>query len=68
MPTARIREREASLRAVITRADGSREDWGVIAYSGRNPFKKAFFALDSAVRRFYYSRKKTWQRLFPTRG
>lgn len=32
---------ESSVRAVVTRADGTVEDLGVVAYNHRNPFKVA---------------------------
>ena len=43
MPSVQIKSgcNEASLRAKVTRADGSIEDLGIIAYNHRNPFKVA---------------------------
>lgn len=41
--------REASISAVIIRADGSREPLGVISYWHRNPFRRLAFRL----RRFW---------------
>ncbi len=37
--------REASIEAVIIRADGSREDLGVIAYYHRNPLRRLWWRL-----------------------
>lgn len=37
--------REASISAVITRADGTVEDLGVISYWHRNPLKRAWWRL-----------------------
>lgn len=37
--------REASIEAVIIRADGRREDLGVVSYWHRNPLKRWRFAL-----------------------
>lgn len=32
--------KESRLRAVVTRADGTREDYGLISYYDRNPLKR----------------------------
>lgn len=41
--------RESSISAVITRADGTREDLGVIAYHHRNPFKRFIWRLKRLI-------------------
>ncbi len=40
-----IKAREVTLSAVITRADGTVEDLGVIAYKHRNPLKQLAWRL-----------------------
>jgi hypothetical protein len=37
--------REASIEAVVIRADGSRENLGVVSYYHKNPLKRAMFAV-----------------------
>ena len=37
--------REASIEAVVIRADGTRENLGVVAYYHRNPLKRAVHSL-----------------------
>jgi hypothetical protein len=49
---ARSKAKEASISAVITRADGSIEDLGVISYWHKNPFK-----------RWAWSLRKLWKRI-----
>ena len=62
MIAARTGVREASLRAVVTRADGTTEDYGVVSYTGRNPLKALFYFLDNRARRaFYKSRNLLWR-------
>lgn len=39
----------ASLEAVITRADGTVEDLGVIAYYHKNPLRRLWFKLTGKV-------------------
>lgn len=41
----RGRAREVTVRAVITRADGSTETLGTISYWHRNPFKRLLWRL-----------------------
>lgn len=40
---------EASIRAVVTRADGTVEDLGVISYWHRNPLRRLLFKLTKKV-------------------
>lgn len=35
--------KQASLSAVVIRADGSREELGVISYYSKNPFKQIWY-------------------------
>lgn len=42
--------KRASIRAVITRADGSKEDLGVVSYWHKNPVKRAWFKLKEKLR------------------
>jgi hypothetical protein len=51
---ARGQAREASISAVVTRADGTTEDLGVISYWHRNPFKRWAWA----YRKWREQRKK----------
>jgi hypothetical protein len=37
--------REASIAAVVIRADGSRQDLGVVSYWHRNPLRRLWWAL-----------------------
>jgi hypothetical protein len=37
--------REASIAAVVIRADGTKEDLGVIAYYHKNPLRRAIWRL-----------------------
>lgn len=46
--TALANAREATVRIVVTRADGTVQDLGVVAYWHRNPLRR----LASAVRRW----------------
>lgn len=47
----RGRMREQSLRAVVTRADGRREELGVISYWHRNPLKRWAWKAGRMLRR-----------------
>jgi hypothetical protein len=48
------RAREASIELVIIRADGSRENVGVVSYWHRNPFKRFAWR----VRNFFNGRSR----------
>jgi hypothetical protein len=37
--------REASIAAVVIRADGTREDLGVVSYWNRNPLRRLWWTL-----------------------
>ena len=45
--------REASISAVITRANGTVENLGVIAYHSQNPFKVMWFKLKKGVNKLW---------------
>jgi hypothetical protein len=42
--------KSATIRAVITRADGSKEDLGAVAYWHKNPIKRLWFKLKEIIR------------------
>lgn len=42
--------REASISAVVIRADGTREDLGVVSYYHKNPLMRLKFKLDKRLR------------------
>lgn len=42
--------KEASIQATVIRADGTREDLGVVSYYHRNPLKRAMWALKQKLR------------------
>lgn len=48
--TAKTDVQQAEIQAVVIRADGSREDLGVIAYYHRNPLKRALWAVKQKLR------------------
>lgn len=52
MDTVKVREdvKSAQIEAVITRADGSVEDLGVVAYYHRNPLKRLQFRIKELFR------------------
>lgn len=41
---------EASIEVTVIRADGSREEHGVVSYWNRNPLKRAMWALKQKLR------------------
>lgn len=47
--TAPVNAEMACIRAVVTRADGTVEDHGVIAYYHRNPLRRLYFRLTGKV-------------------
>ena len=44
---------ECELTAVIIRADGTREDLGVISYYSKNPIKMAKYKIKKVVRKLW---------------
>lgn len=50
MLLGRGKVREASIAAVVIRADGTREDLGVISYWHRNPCKRVLHYLNGNIR------------------
>jgi hypothetical protein len=42
---ARQKMREASIAAVVIRADGTREDLGVVSYWNQNPLRRLWWRL-----------------------
>jgi hypothetical protein len=50
--SARGAVREATIEVTVIRADGTREEHGVVSYWHKNPLKRALWAL----------RRKAWQR------
>lgn len=48
--TARVRTRESSISAIVTRADGTVEDLGEIAYWHRNPIMRLWWRIKRAFR------------------
>jgi hypothetical protein len=47
--TAPARAEMACIRAVVTRADGTVEDHGVVSYYHRNPLRRAYYRLTGKV-------------------
>lgn len=43
--------REATIEITVIRADGSREDHGIVSYYHKNPLKRAAFAAKQKLRR-----------------
>lgn len=43
--SARVPVRRLVVEAVVTRADGSREDLGAVSYWHRNPLRRVWFKL-----------------------
>lgn len=52
MIVARAKAQRASVHAVVTRADGSTENLGMIAYYHRNPLRRWIVNAFITVRRF----------------
>lgn len=52
MPSMKVQggTREASISAVVIRADGRREDLGVVSYWSKNPFKRLAWNLGRFLR------------------
>ena len=46
-----IKARSISLSATVTRADGTVEDFGVVAYKHRNPIKNFIWHLKNRLKR-----------------
>jgi hypothetical protein len=42
---AKSNVRASSIEAVVIRADGKREDLGVVSYWNKNPFKRLFWRI-----------------------
>lgn len=49
---AKVKPRAASVHAVITRANGNVEDYGMISYYHRNPLRSWAVNIAISVRRF----------------
>lgn len=49
---ATTKPKMASISAVITRADGTKEDLGVIAYYHRNPLRMAWWNITKSFKEF----------------
>jgi hypothetical protein len=49
--------REATVHAVVTRADGTVEDLGLISYYHKNPFIRAYYNARIKIRDFCRKRK-----------
>ena len=49
--TARTNVKEASIEAIVIRADGRVEKLGVVSYYHKNPLKRAVWALKQKTRR-----------------
>ena len=49
--SALSRAKKTELSAIVIRADGSREDLGVIGYWHRNPLFRALFKIRRQIRR-----------------
>lgn len=45
--------KEATVSAVITRADGSTEDLGVISYWHKNPFRRLAWRANKELRKWF---------------
>jgi hypothetical protein len=48
--TASSNVKEAQIRAVVIRADGTREDLGTISYFHKNPLRRWFWRLKEMLR------------------
>jgi hypothetical protein len=48
--TSKTKAREASIEAVVIRADGSRENLGTIAYWHRNPVRRLWWQAKRKVK------------------
>jgi hypothetical protein len=42
--------KEASIQAIVIRADGTRENLGTVSYYHRNPLKRAMWALKQKLK------------------
>lgn len=51
MTVTRAKAKEATISAIITRADGTVENLGVVAYHHRNPLKRLMFRLKQLLKR-----------------
>lgn len=51
MKPAKQKFKEASISAVVIRADGTREDLGVVSYWHSNPLKRWAYALKQVLRK-----------------
>lgn len=47
--------REATFEAVVIRADGTRENLGVVAYYHRNPIKRLAWSLNKRLKTWHQS-------------
>lgn len=47
--TAPAKAEMASISAVVTRADGTVEDYGVVSYYHRNPLRRLYFRVTGKV-------------------
>lgn len=50
------RTKEATVHAVVTRADGTVEDLGLISYYHKNPFIRAYYNTRIKIRDFFCKR------------
>jgi hypothetical protein len=48
--TAHSEIKEASIEVTVIRANGDREDLGVVSYYHRNPLKRAMWALKQKIK------------------
>jgi hypothetical protein len=48
--TTKTNAKEASIEAVVIRADGSRENLGTIAYWHRNPMRRLWWQVKQKIR------------------
>jgi hypothetical protein len=51
--------REASISAVVTRADGSVEDLGIVSYYHKNPLKRWAFAIKRKLKEVFHDRSRS---------
>ena len=51
---AKVVMKETSIAAIVVRADGTREDLGVVSYWHRNPLRRSLFSLKKRI--------NAWQR------
>ncbi|MDD4721873.1 MAG: hypothetical protein PHR07_03905 [Acidaminococcaceae bacterium] len=50
---AKTGTKEVFITAVVTRADGTKEDIGLISYVGNNPLKKALVKINNIKRKVF---------------